>query len=283
MQPVTGKALSPGMLHKHYAPEGEAVLVSYTPGMTALASTLYDQAVAAGKKAVIIGRSAHAKGYGARTFYPCDMDGSMAKGLFAMLRPRQMMKISRIYISEGANEQGEDLAYMNRALRAAGFHRLQAERIIEHFKRQWALPFSLAQGLREKAIIKLIDSLQFARERKKKKSMIAIGSDHAGVKQRQQLIHYLKEKGEQVCDLGCYSEDSVDYPMFAGGECVEKVQNGQADWGILVCGTGIGMSLAANKCHGIRAALVSDAYSAQMAKEHNNANVLCMGARVLPA
>ena len=110
--------------------------------------------------------------------------------------------------------------------------------------------------------------------------MIAIGSDHAGVKQRQQLIEYLQEKGEQVCDLGCYSEDSVDYPMFAEAVC-EKVQNGQADWGILVCGTGIGMSLAANKCHGIRAALVSDAFSAQMAKEHNNAIVVCMGARVL--
>ena len=108
--------------------------------------------------------------------------------------------------------------------------------------------------------------------------MIAIGSDHAGVKQRQQIIDYLKEKGEQVCDLGCYSEDSVDYPMFAEAVC-EKVQNGQADWGILVCGTGIGMSLAANKCHGIRAALVSDAYSAQMAKEHNNANIITLGGR----
>ena len=126
LQPVTGKALSPGMLHKHYAPEGKAVLVSYTPGMTALASTLYDQAVAAGKKAVIIGRSAHAKGYGTRTFYPCDMDGSMAKGLFAMLRRADDENMAYI-ILEGANEQGEDLAYMNRALRAAGFHRLQAE------------------------------------------------------------------------------------------------------------------------------------------------------------
>lgn len=109
--------------------------------------------------------------------------------------------------------------------------------------------------------------------------MIAIGADHAGVEHKRQLIEYLQADGEQVCDLGCYSEESVDYPMFAEAVC-EKVQNGQADWGILICGTGIGMSLAANKCHGIRAALLSDEFSAQMAKEHNNANVVCLGARV---
>ena len=110
--------------------------------------------------------------------------------------------------------------------------------------------------------------------------MLAMCSDHAGVKQKYELIEFLEAKGEEVCDLGCFSEESVDYPMFAEAVC-EKVQNGQADWGILICGTGIGMSLAANKCQGIRAALLSDVFSAKMAKEHNNANVVCLGARVL--
>lgn len=126
LQPVTGRAASPGMLHKHYAPKGEAVLVSYGPGMAALACALYDKAVRAGEKAVIIGRSAHAEAYGVRTFYPCDADGSMAKGLFAMLRRADDEKMTYI-ILEGAEERGEDLAYMNRALRAAGFCRVQAE------------------------------------------------------------------------------------------------------------------------------------------------------------
>lgn len=126
LKPVTGRAASPGMLHKHYAPKGEAALVSYGPGMVALACALYDKVARAGEKAVIIGRSAHAGKYGARTFYPCDVDGSMAKGLFAMLRRADDEKMTYI-ILEGAKEQGEDLAYMNRALRAAGFHCFKAE------------------------------------------------------------------------------------------------------------------------------------------------------------
>ncbi len=125
LQPVKGKAASPGMLHRHYAPKGEAVLVAFDVQMTTTVKQLYDEAVLQGKKAVIIGRCAHGGEYGARVFYPCDREGSMAKGLFSMLRKADDEAMD-VVILEGANERGEDLAYMNRALRAAGFHCIQS-------------------------------------------------------------------------------------------------------------------------------------------------------------
>jgi len=109
---------------------------------------------------------------------------------------------------------------------------------------------------------------------------IALGSDHGGLALKTDLIEFLTERGINVVDAGTNSEDSVDYPDFA-----EKVANlvadGAVDAGILVCGTGIGISIAANKIPGIRAALATDTFMAQMAKEHNNANVLVMGGRVI--
>ena len=108
---------------------------------------------------------------------------------------------------------------------------------------------------------------------------IAIGSDHGGFALKEVVLPLLKELGHEIQDVGCYDIDSVDYPVFADLVC-EKLISGSADKGILICGTGIGMSMAANKHQGIRAALCSEQYTACMSREHNDANVLCMGERV---
>ena len=110
--------------------------------------------------------------------------------------------------------------------------------------------------------------------------MIAIGCDHGGFELKNHVIKYLQDKGYEVKDYGTYSEDSVDYPDCAKPVC-EAVISGEAEKGILFCGTGIGISMAANKYKGIRAALCSDVYSAKMTKQHNNANIICMGGRVI--
>jgi ribose 5-phosphate isomerase B len=112
------------------------------------------------------------------------------------------------------------------------------------------------------------------------KMKVAIGSDHGGLQLKQEIIRYFEENGINYEDCGAYRDTSVDYPDYAaivGGKIVAN----EADLGILVCGTGIGMSIAANKLHGIRAAVVSDEYSARMSREHNNANILCLGERVV--
>jgi ribose 5-phosphate isomerase B len=109
---------------------------------------------------------------------------------------------------------------------------------------------------------------------------IAIGADHGGFELKQQIIDLVKTLGYQVDDLGCHTSASVDYPRFAEAVC-EKIVESNADFGILVCGTGIGMSIAANRHRQIRAALCHDDYTARMSREHNNANVLCLGARVI--
>lgn len=110
--------------------------------------------------------------------------------------------------------------------------------------------------------------------------MLAIGSDHGGFELKGHIIKHLEQIGIEYKDYGCYDEQSVDYPDIAKavGEAVSK---GECERGILICGTGIGISIAANKIDGIRAALCSDVYSAKMTKEHNNANIICMGGRVI--
>ncbi|UWG97193.1 ribose 5-phosphate isomerase B [Dehalobacter sp. DCM] len=109
---------------------------------------------------------------------------------------------------------------------------------------------------------------------------IALGADHAGYSLKECIKGYLTEKGYEIVDCGTDSETSVDYPEY--GFCTAKtVMDGKADCGILVCGTGIGISIAANKVKGIRAALCTDSYMAKMAREHNNANILALGARVI--
>lgn len=109
--------------------------------------------------------------------------------------------------------------------------------------------------------------------------IIAIGSDHGGFELKGHLVKHFEEKGIEVKDFGVYNEDSVDYPDCARPVC-KAVLDGECERGILVCGTGIGISMAANKFDGIRAALCSDVFSAKMAKEHNNANIICLGGRV---
>ncbi len=110
--------------------------------------------------------------------------------------------------------------------------------------------------------------------------MIALGCDHGGYGLMQDVIKHLEERGLEYKNFGCYSEESVDYPVFAKA-AAGAVANGECEKGILICGTGIGVSITANKIHGIRAALCSDCFSAQMTREHNDANVLAMGARVI--
>lgn len=109
---------------------------------------------------------------------------------------------------------------------------------------------------------------------------IAIGSDHGGFSLKNTIIELLGELGHTPMDVGCFSEESVDYPDFAE-QVVKKIKDGEAPLGILVCGTGIGMSIAANRNWEIRAAVCQDEFTAQMSREHNNANILCLGERVL--
>jgi ribose 5-phosphate isomerase B len=109
---------------------------------------------------------------------------------------------------------------------------------------------------------------------------IALGSDHGGYPLKGALIPFLMGRGIDVIDAGTNSSDSVDYPDFAE-RVGQLVVTGEADAGILVCGTGIGISIAANKIPGVRAALATDPFMARMAKEHNNANILVLGGRVI--
>lgn len=109
---------------------------------------------------------------------------------------------------------------------------------------------------------------------------LAIASDHGGFELKQKIVDFLKKRGDAVVDLGNHGSESVDYPDYAV-KVAEMVSEGRADSGLLVCGTGIGMCIAANKFPRVRAAVVSDAYSAKMSKEHNNANILCIGGRVV--
>lgn len=109
---------------------------------------------------------------------------------------------------------------------------------------------------------------------------IVLGADHGGYELKNAIKAHLEARGFEAVDVGTNSGESCDYPVFASRLC-KKLQNGEADLGILICGTGIGMSMAANKHRGIRAACCSDTFSARLTRLHNNANVLCFGARVL--
>ncbi len=110
--------------------------------------------------------------------------------------------------------------------------------------------------------------------------MLYIGSDHAGFRLKEEVKEYLTSLGFDFKDMGTYSEESCDYTNVAQALC-EKVVEEDSNLGILICGTGVGMSIAANKKNGIRAACCSEPYSAKLTREHNNANVLCFGGRVI--
>ncbi|MCR4728433.1 MAG: ribose 5-phosphate isomerase B [Lachnospiraceae bacterium] len=110
--------------------------------------------------------------------------------------------------------------------------------------------------------------------------MIAIGSDHGGYDLKTQVIEHLKERGFEVKDYGCYDKASCDYPIF-GRKVAESVASGECDRGIVICTTGIGISITANKVKGIRCALCSDTVSAKLTRLHNDANVLALGAGIV--
>ena len=109
---------------------------------------------------------------------------------------------------------------------------------------------------------------------------IVLGCDHAGFELKDAVVAHIKEKGHEVVEVGTFSTDSCHYPVYAEKVC-DKIVSGECELGILICGTGIGMSMAANKRRGIRAACCSDTFSARLTREHNDANVLCFGARVV--
>lgn len=106
--------------------------------------------------------------------------------------------------------------------------------------------------------------------------MIVIGSDHGGFALKEAVRKHLAARGEEVNDLGPFTAESVDYPIY-GAKVAHAVADGRADLGIAICSTGIGISMAANKVKGVRAALCTDAHMAEMTRRHNDANVLCMG------
>ena len=110
--------------------------------------------------------------------------------------------------------------------------------------------------------------------------MIAIGSDQGGYELKQEVMGYLKDRGYEYTDVGSYTPESCDYPDIAA-KVVKMILNGEAEKGILICGTGIGISISANRYPGIRAALCTDCFMAEATREHNDANILCMGGRVV--
>ncbi len=109
---------------------------------------------------------------------------------------------------------------------------------------------------------------------------IVIGCDHAGFGIKKAVKEHIEQKGYEVVDVGTNSTDSCHYPLFADAAC-KKILSGECELGILICGTGVGMSIAANKHKGIRAACCSDVFSARLTREHNDANILCFGERVI--
>ena len=109
---------------------------------------------------------------------------------------------------------------------------------------------------------------------------IAIANDHAGVEYKNILIKFLKERGHQVINKGTDTQDSCDYPDYAKA-VANSILSKESDFGVLICGTGVGMSICANRFKGIRASLCTNTFVAQMTREHNNSNVLCLGARVI--
>ena len=110
--------------------------------------------------------------------------------------------------------------------------------------------------------------------------MIAIGSDHGGFALKQEIMAHLTERGLEFKDFGTYTAESCDYPEF-GATVGRAVASGECERGILICGTGIGISISANKIHGVRAALCGDCFSAEMTRRHNDANIVALGARVV--
>ena len=250
---------APGMKYRHYAPKAAMTIVE---GDDAAARILEEAAAAAagGSRTAVLCSDETAPAYEAAArelaqkgielrIYPAGSrkrPETVAHSLFALLRQLDEDRIEAAW-SEAFGEGEMGLAVMNRLQKAAAYH-------IEHTE--------------ENA------------ENKEKKMMIAIGSDHGGYALKQEIMEHLKQRGFELDDVGCWSEASCDYPDYARA-AARKVASGEADKGILVCGTGIGMSITANKVPGIRAAAVSDCFTAEATRQHNDANVLCLGARTV--
>ncbi len=109
---------------------------------------------------------------------------------------------------------------------------------------------------------------------------VALGCDHGGFVLRESVINTLKELGAEVVDYGCFSQESVDYPVY-GLKVANAVASGECDLGVLMCGTGIGISITANKVKGIRASVVTNTFMAQATRQHNNANIIALGGRIV--
>ena len=109
---------------------------------------------------------------------------------------------------------------------------------------------------------------------------IAIGNDHVALDMKNHIKAYIESKGHTVSDFGAYTDERTDYPIYAA-RVSNAILSGECELGILICGTGVGMSIAANKINGIRAAVCSDPYSARLTRQHNNANIIAFGARVV--
>ena len=109
---------------------------------------------------------------------------------------------------------------------------------------------------------------------------VAVGCDHGGFVLKDSVVHTLKALGTEVVDFGCFDESSVDYPVY-GEKVARAVASGECECGVIMCGTGIGISIAANKVKGIRAAVVTNTYMAKLTKNHNNANIIALGGRVI--
>ena len=250
---------APGMKYRHYAPKAEVTIVE---GENAPDLILSEAARAAGsgrKTGIICSDETAAfyeasaerlreAGFSLRVFRAGSRRApeTVARALFALLRQLDAEGIEIVY-SEAFAEGELGMAIMNRLRKAAGYRILQA------------LP---------------------AGEEKEEKTMIAIGCDHGGYALKQEVLQHLAERGLETKDYGCFSEESCDYPVYAKA-VAKAVAAGEAEKGILICGTGIGVSITANKVRGIRAAAVSDCYTAEATRTHNDANVLCMGARTL--
>ena len=109
---------------------------------------------------------------------------------------------------------------------------------------------------------------------------VAVGCDHGGFIRKESVVSTLERLGAEVVDLGCYDESSVDYPVY-GEKVARSVASGECALGVIMCGTGIGISIAANKVRGVRAAVVTNTYMAKLTKNHNNANIIALGGRVI--
>ena len=237
---------APGMKYRHYAPRADLSIVEGSEeDVIAMINRLTEEAEAKGEKVGIIATDETESLYvggDVRSIGSREEEETIAHHLYEVLRDFDSDDVNVIY-SEAFYTPRMGQAIMNRLLKAAG------HKIIKHEN---------TGGIK----------------------MIALGCDHGGYELKQEVIKYLEEHNLEYQDFGCDSTESTDYPIYAKRVAI-AVQNGDCEIGILICGTGIGVSITANKFQGIRAALCSDCFSAEATRLHNNANILAMGARVV--